>query len=262
MAFRLRASLLLTVALLCVGCTVPVAVDLDESAANRIVEALGREGVAADKVVDPRGDGRWRIEVAEDDASAAVAVMARENLPPPVSAGLLERLDDGALVPSRAAERARVLAATAAELERSLGALDSVVSVRVHLAVPADDPLRPAAETPAASASVLLSYRGDRAPLDEPHIQRLVAGAVAGLQKDRVVVVATPAPEPAPRADRELTRFGPITTTKASIGRLRAAAIGLSLLGLVLAGVIAALWAELRRQRRRSGPTEAAEGPR
>ena len=113
-----RASLALV--LLAIGCSVPIATDLEEASANRVVVALEEHGVAAKKQVDPATEGRWQVIVARDDASSAARVLKSEELPAPGSPGLLEALGKGSIVPSRTSEQARVVAGTAGELERSL----------------------------------------------------------------------------------------------------------------------------------------------
>ena len=45
------------------GCSAPVAVDLSEADANRIVVALEDRGIPARKERDPAGDGRFAVEV-------------------------------------------------------------------------------------------------------------------------------------------------------------------------------------------------------
>jgi type III secretion system YscJ/HrcJ family lipoprotein len=137
------------------GCGVPVAVDLDEPEANRVVAALDANGVAADRTQEPGGARHFRVEVSRGDAARAVAVLTQEELPRRPSPGLLEALGEGALVPSRAAEQARIAVGTAGELERTLASADGVVSARVHLSVPPHDPLADSAAEP-PRASVLL----------------------------------------------------------------------------------------------------------
>jgi type III secretion system YscJ/HrcJ family lipoprotein len=229
------------------GCSVPVASDLDESGANRVVVALEESGVAASKESDPVHEGRWQVAVARDDASAAVTVLSQENLPPPSSPGVLDALGEGSLVPSRTAEHAKLVAGTAGDLERSLRAIAGVLSVRVHLAVPVKTPLAGDAKEPPPTASVLIAYRGANPPLTTADVQRLVAGAVPGLASEQVSVVMTALPVPPKPADRELARFGPITVTRSSMLPLRALVIGAALLNLILIGLLFALWTRVRR---------------
>ncbi|HWL87055.1 MAG TPA: hypothetical protein VNO21_14710, partial [Polyangiaceae bacterium] len=50
--------------LLLAGCTENVAVSLDEEGANRIVVALERASIEANKEADPNAEGKYRVVVA------------------------------------------------------------------------------------------------------------------------------------------------------------------------------------------------------
>ncbi|MEO6601743.1 MAG: hypothetical protein ABIQ16_17835 [Polyangiaceae bacterium] len=234
-------------ALLIAGCNVPIAVGLDESDANHAVVALEKDGVAAEKERDPDAEGRWRISVAHDDASSAAGILSAESLPPAASPGLLDAMGQGSIVPSQASEQAKFVAGTAGELERSLRSLDGVVSVRVHLAIPVQDSLTPTESPTPASASVLLRHRGAAPPIAVADIQRLVAGAVPGLSAAQVSVVASPVPQPTRLAERELSRFGPVTVTRGSVFPLRSIVVGTVILNLGLLGALLLFWGRARR---------------
>jgi type III secretion system inner membrane ring protein len=238
---------LLCGAALLAGCNVPIAVALDEHDANHAVVALERSGVAADKERDPDSEGHWRISVARDDASSAVGILSSESLPPAASPSLLEAMGQGSIVPSHASEQAKFVAGTSGELERSLRTLDGVVSVRVHLAIPVRDALSPDEAPVPASASVLLRHRGSAPPIAIGDIQRLVAGAVPGLTAAQVSVAPVPVPVPPRRAERELSRFGPVTVTRASVFPLRTIVGGALLLNLGLLGALFLIWTRARR---------------
>jgi type III secretion system YscJ/HrcJ family lipoprotein len=246
-------------AMLLEGCSVPIAVGLDENDANHAVVALERSGVAADKDRDPDGEGRWRVSVARDDASSAAVVLSSESLPPPASPGVLDTLGQGSIVPSRTSEQAKLVTGIAGELERSLRSLDGVVSVRVHLAVPTQDSLAPDEAPVPPSASVLLRHRGPTPPISDSDVQRLVAGAVPGLTPAQVSVVALPVPAPTRPAERELARFGPVTVTRSSVFPLRAIIGGALLLNLGLLGALILVWARARRAESGLADQRAAE---
>jgi type III secretion system YscJ/HrcJ family lipoprotein len=238
---------------------VPIAGGLDEGDANHAVVALEKNGVAADKDRDPETEGRWRVSVARDDASSAAVILSSESLPPPASPGLLDTLGQSSIVPSRASEQAKFVAGVAGELERSLRSLDGVVSVRVHLAVPTQDALAPEEQPPPPSASVLLRHRGAAPPIATSDVQRLVAGAVPGLSANQVSVVAVPVPAAGRPAERELSRFGPVTVTRASVFPLRAIVGGALLLNLGLLGALLWAWARARRAETTLAEPRAAE---
>jgi type III secretion protein J len=248
-ARSLRAApywLLLT-ALCGIACAVPVATGLDESDANRAVLALVTKGVAADKELDPDGEGSWRVNVARDEASAAAAVLARESLPRPKAAGLLEALGGDSLVPSRLSEHARLIAGTAGELERSLSALEGVLSARVHVALAARDNLDFDQAPPPVTASVLLKHRGATPPIAVADVQRLVAGAVPGLRPDLVSVVATPTPATSRDSAHELTRVGPLTLARGSMPPLRWFIGGIAVVNIGLIALLLVLWSRVRK---------------
>src|SRR5437868_5830871 len=93
-----RLSLWLWVGLVgCAGCAVPVAAGLDEGQANRVVVALDKAGVGADKEIDPGSEGRFRVVVEKDDAPRAILAMRDEDLPSPQVPGLLDAMGKGSL---------------------------------------------------------------------------------------------------------------------------------------------------------------------
>lgn len=219
--------------------------------------ALEQHGVSAEKERDPEAEGRYRVSVGRDEAAAAAGVLAQEAVPSRENPGVLQSLGAGSMVPSRLAEHARLLSGIAGELEQSLQAVDGVVSARVHLAAPEPSPLDDALPTK-PSASVLLRHRGASTPLAASDVQRLVAGAVAGLSPADVSVVATPAPASARPPDRELRRVGPITVTRGSLSPLRFVAAGAVLLNLALLGAVLLLWSKVRRTEDALGQARAA----
>jgi type III secretion protein J len=232
------------------ACTIPVATDLDEAAANKVVAALGRNGVAADKQRDPEHEGHFSVDVGRGDASFALAVMAREELPPRTAPGWAEALGQGSFIPSRADERAKLLMATAGELQRSLLGVDDVISARVHLAVSERDALTADGPPPPPTASVLLKHGNATPPLSMLDIQRLVAGAVPGLDPANVVVVTKAVAEPVDRKDTELVRLGPLTTTRSSLPYLRWMIACVATLNACMVALLFALWLRGRRSAR------------
>jgi type III secretion protein J len=235
-----EGAFVIAAALLLAGCSVPVAVGLEESDANRVVMALDRAGVDATKDVDPSAEGKFRIDVARDDAPRALAAMSDEELPRPKSKGVLDALDKGQLVPSQAAEHAQFVSGLAGDLERTLTSVDGVLSARVHLNVPEQNPLRDGAPE-RATASVLVEHRGQNPPMSENAVQRLVAGGVRGLAAENVaVVMVARAPRPAVR-DSGLAHVGPIAVARGSVRPLQLGAA--TIIGLLLVfGVLTLLF--------------------
>lgn len=239
------------------GCSVPVATALEEPEADRVVVALDQAGIDASKEADPQSEGRFRVNVARDEAARALSTMRAEELPREKPRGLLEATDRGQLVPSPAAEHAALVAGLAGEMERTLGEIDGVLAARVHLNLPRNDALRdgpPAKPT----ASVLVEHRGTTPPLAPESIQRLVAGGAPGLSAADVAVVFVPRATHAPQARADLAHVGPIAVARGSSTILKVALAGLVAVVLALATATLALYARLARLRRER---EAAPSP-
>lgn len=258
-----RARLAALFAVCLNACSVPIAANLDEADANQAIVVLERGKVGASKERDHEHEGRFVVNVANQDASAAIGLLARENLPPRASPGVLEALGESSVVPSRLAEHAKWSAGIAGDLERSLRNVDGVLSARVHLGVPPTERLDPEGQRAAPSAAVLLRHRGATPPVASGEVQRLIGGAVPGLAPERVnVVMVSSAWSDAP--DQGLMRFGPVSVTRGSATSLRVIVIVVALLALGLLASLLALWTRLRRAeaalfRAAPGPAGAAK---
>ncbi len=232
-----------------VACSVPVAGDLDDPEANRVFVALDREGLAPTKESDPNFDGKWRIEVPPDDAARAFSVMRDEQLPRRNPPGVLDAVGKGSLVPSEALEQAQLMTGIAGDLERTLEAIDGVVSAHVHLSLSHPGGWRDP-EPSRATASALVEYRGTTPPFSEDAVQRLVAGGAGGLLPTDVLVVMVARPAPAAYAPSgEVVHVGPIAVTRASKRRLQATFAGLLGLIAILATTTFVLYARQSRAR-------------
>lgn len=252
-----RAAALALWAAVTMGCTREVAAGLDEPDANRGVVALARAGVDAEKEVDPTSEGRFRLVVGRDEATLAISVLAGEEIPRPKAPAVAQ---GSSLVTSPEADRAARIAATAAQLERSLASIDGVHDARVHLDVPVVDPLGAALAGDGKSlhptASVLLRHRGAASPIADAEIKKLVAGAVSGLAPADVAVVVVPIAAAAKAGDREIAHVGPIAVTRGSLGTLKLVLAGS--LGLLLLLSVAVLTLAGRLRRSREAPEPAA----
>lgn len=228
------------------GCSVPVARNLDETSANHVVVALERGGVSTSKEPDSQNEGKWIVSVRQTEAPFAIGVLSREGLPARERPGVAESVGQGSLIPSLQGEQARLLAGVAGDLERSLTSIDGVVSARVHLAVPASDPLIESAEHSVPSASVLIRHHGLDAPVPIEAIQRLVAGAVASMTENHVAVVMTRVVETSV-PERKIVSFGPFAVTRESASSLRWVAGGFVGLNLTMLILLLIFWRKARQ---------------
>jgi len=227
------------------GCTVPVARNLDELSANHVAVALEQGGVPAAKENDAQNEGKWLISVQRSDASYALGVLSREGLPTRERLGVAESVAQGSLVPSMQSEQARLLAGLAGDLERTIASIDGVASARVHLATQTSDPLIDPNDHVVASASVLIRHHGSELSVQPDSIRRLVAGAVANLAPDHVVVITTPV-SAKPMSQRKMAPFGPFAVARESLGGLRLVAGGFVALNLSMLLLVIVFWQKVR----------------
>ncbi len=192
-----RRAAVTTLALLATGCGDEVLLHrVDEPQANHVLVALGEAGIVARKAPQEGEEGGFAVAVAPADAARARGVLAARDLPRPRAPGFAELFGSPGLVPTPVEEHVRYLHALAGELARSIEGIDGVASARVHVALPAPDPLRPDARR-APRASVLVKCRaGARARIEAEAdgIRRLVAGAADGLEAATVAVVVAEGP--------------------------------------------------------------------
>lgn len=88
------------------------------------------------------------------------------------------------------------------ELSETVSEIDGVLSARVHLVLPDNDPLRQ--QLVPSSASVFIRHRAS-VPVNDlvPQVKLLVANGVAGLSYDKVSVILVPVPERTPTVRRD-----------------------------------------------------------
>jgi type III secretion protein J len=238
------------------GCQAELATGLPDDQASALVVALDQAGIAASRETDGASDPpSYHVDVAPDDVADALAVMRAEGLPREVPAGLGETFGEGSLVPTPTEERARLTAALAGELSRSIEEIEGVLVARVHLALPETETLALDAPPPEPRASVMIRYRGDVAPYDESAVRRLVAGAIDHMSEGNVAIVGVGSP-PRPELERRLSHIGPIAVTRGSATMLKLILGGSLLFNVLIAGVLG--FVLVQRRRKAEAPEEPA----
>ncbi|MEL6212630.1 MAG: type III secretion inner membrane ring lipoprotein SctJ [Pseudomonadota bacterium] len=171
---------------------------LSEQQANEMIVVLEGAGIAASKT--PTRDGGWTVRIAPDRFSGAVQVLRANGYPKDEFASIGDIFKKKGIVSTPLEERARYVFGLSQELSSTLSVIDGVVTARIHLALPEEDPL--AQTTTPASASVFIKHKPG---VDlTPHvaaIKTLVVNSVEGVVYDNVSV-ALFAAQPMPSASR------------------------------------------------------------
>jgi type III secretion protein J len=185
----LRLAAAITGVLLLAGCKSELYTDLDQRQANEIVATLLQHGIAADRSFGK--DDRVSVSVDSSRFAEAVTILNDNGLPKQKFATLGDVFKRDGLVSSPVQESAQMIFALSQELSRTVSDIDGVLTARVLLVLPENDPLRE--KVVPSSASVFIRYRADM-PIEHlvPQIKMLVANGVAGLSYDKVSVILVP----------------------------------------------------------------------
>lgn len=184
-----RLAIVVVCAATLASCKSELYTNLDQRQATEMVAMLLQHGIPADRKMG-KGE-RVSVLVEESRFADAVAVLNDNGLPKEEFATLCNVFKRDGLVSSPVQERAQMICALSQELSRTVSEIDGVLSARVHLMLPENDPLRQ--QLVPSSASIFIRHQAS-VPLNDlvPQIKMLVANGAAGLSYDKVSVILVP----------------------------------------------------------------------
>ncbi len=224
----------------------PLYADLDEKEANQMAAALMEQGVECTKL--PGAEGKWSLEVAQDDFAYAMAVLEAKELPRQKFQKLSEVFPKGTFS-SPSEDHYRYVDVREQQLsEAILTNFSAVMSVQVKLSLPEPEPLSD--EVVESKASVILKYRPDfDFEMIETDLKNVVSNSVDSLDPENVKVLAMPAEVVMP--PKRLEPENPVMDKVESLPPLSLAGIS-AVVGALVAVAIALIF-------RRKTPPAAAK---
>jgi len=232
---RVRRALVLLAALLLSACEAELYNNLDQRQANEMVATLQQRGIPAQRVA-VKG-GQYTVVVDKARFAESITILNDAGLPKQEFQTMGQVFKKDGLVSSPTQERAQMIFALSQELSRTVSEIDGVLSARVHLVLPENDPLRQ--QLVPSSASVFIRHRSN-APVGNlvPQVKMLVANGVAGLSYDKVSVVLVPvdSQKPSQGQDLEMVSFLGLWMHRDNVAQAMWMFFGLVALVVLLAG--------------------------
>lgn len=250
-------TILLSLAVLFVGCRSQIQHGLDERDANEIVTELVSRGFDAKKVPEKGKKPTWAIELPDDKSTDALRVLTELKLPRKARKTTQALVETASLIETPQAEKLRALEAQEGDIEEALETMDGVKSASVELVVPPAP--RPGMPATPSKASVLLRVHPDaveRLQQQRAELRALVAASVDGLKHDDVVLVLDTVVVGIPSAS-----VVPLTPDSPAPSGLRAMVVVLALVLAVLAGALVIIFFRLRKKESAVAPPVTAPAP-
>lgn len=238
-----RWLLLLCLGLLLMGCNrVDLYNNLNEQDANEMQAILLRQGIDCDKTVGK--ELTCQLRVAKSQLAAAVEILKTHGYPKDQFADMGTIFKKAGLVSTPQEDRIRFIYALSQEVAETISQIDGVITARVHIVLPENDPLSEYFQP--SSASVFIKYRQtlDIQRFIHP-IKQMVVNSIEGLNYENVSVVPFPTPVVS-AAPPEFVRIMGIEVSNAYAPRFRLLVYGLFFfLGVLLLTSACLLWQKM-----------------
>jgi type III secretion protein J len=163
---------------------------LPEKEANEIISLLAQQNVPTQKMEGK--EGAFIVKVSAPDFAKSVDLLNAHGYPRVKYQTIGQVFAKAGLVSSPLEERARFMYALSEDISATLCDIPGVLTARVHLVLPENDPYTEVVVP--SSAAVCITYRPD-ANLEDyiKEIKYLVTNSIEGLEYDRVSVALFPA---------------------------------------------------------------------
>lgn len=187
----MRACGAVALAVVLAGCgTKELYSGISELEANEMIAVLSRSNISATKLAGT--EGTFNLTVDADKFSEAVELLRKQGLPRDKFTGIGQVFTKTGLVSSPTEERIRFMFALSQGIAETLTHIDGVITARVHLVLPDNNPL--ADKVSPSSAAVFIKYRRSSQVENQiPEIKKMVMNSIEGLTYEKVSVALFPA---------------------------------------------------------------------
>jgi type III secretion protein J len=217
-------------ALLVIGCDEVLYSNLQEKEINEMMAILLQKGIACQKM--PGQEGSWNLMVEAGEMARAIEILMINGYPKEAFVSIGDVFKKEGLVSSPLEERIRFIHALSQEVSDTISRIDGILSCKVHVVLPKNDPL--AEKLVPSSASVFIKHKIG-ADLDSQilKIKELVVNSIEGLDYKKVSLALFPSIKDVPKDETlNFVRIYGIKVAPTSVPLLRRQmAIIIALLG-------------------------------
>ncbi|MBD3315439.1 MAG: EscJ/YscJ/HrcJ family type III secretion inner membrane ring protein [Chitinivibrionales bacterium] len=186
---KIRPLPVMFLALLLVGCRVELYTSLSEQEATEMMALLLDGGIDCNK--QPGKDEKWQLLVDRNDFAKAVTICKNNGLPQEQFSTMGDMFKKEGLISSPIEERVRFIYALSQELSKTISKIDGVLTARVHIVLPENEPLSKTIK-PSSASVFIKSHPHSSISTEIARIKQLVINSIEGLTLEKVAVVVFP----------------------------------------------------------------------
>lgn len=179
--------------LICIisACKEPLYTKLSEEDANEMMSILMNNGIDTEKKIDKK-DQSIALFVEKNQIPTAFTLLKQGGYPREPFKKMIDIFDKQGLISSPMEERVRFIYALTQEVQETLSQIDGVITARVHLVLPDNNPFSD--DVKPSSASVFIKALPS-SHLEEikSEIKFIVEKSIEGLKYEKISVVLLPA---------------------------------------------------------------------
>lgn len=159
--------------------------------ANEIISILQKNGIESSKISNKKG-GTFLIRTSKEDFSKSLRILSEYGFPKKKEVNLNDLFKKEGLVSSPLEDKVRYIYGLEAGIQDTLSQIDGVISAKVHIVIPDNDPFQE--KISPSSAAVFIKHRANVSLSSlKISIKILVEKSIAGLSYDKVSLVLIPA---------------------------------------------------------------------
>lgn len=187
----LRVALVLVSGMFVSGCQMELYSNLSENDVNDMLSIMLSNGIDSEKVIDKKTKA-YALMIDDGKIPEAIGLLKEHGYPKEKVTGVQDLFKKEGLVSSPMEERVRYIYALSQSVQETLAQIDGVLTARVHIVMPENNPF--AESIKPSSASVFIKYHPSSDLKNiKSKIKLIVEKSIEGLSYEKVSVVMLPA---------------------------------------------------------------------